>query len=155
MNLQEIREKTRETLQPVLERRNAFLVDVQVRVERKSLLVQAFADTDEGITIQECADISREVRPLLEARGFGGPGGGLMLEVSSPGIDRPLKFLRQYRRNIGRTFRVRFTQGADSRTITGTLTAVEGEMLTFQPENGEAISLPFETILESKEELPW
>ncbi|MEP0823206.1 MAG: ribosome maturation factor RimP [Ignavibacterium sp.] len=155
MNLQEIREKTRETLQPVLERRNAFLVDIQVRVERKSLFVQAFADTDEGITIQECADISREVRPLLEARGFGGPAGGLMLEVSSPGIDRPLKFLRQYRRNIGRTFRVRFAQGADSRTITGTLTAVEGETLTFQPENGEAISLPFETILESKEELPW
>ncbi|GJQ21651.1 MAG: ribosome maturation factor RimP [Bacteroidia bacterium] len=139
---------------PVLERRNAFLVDVQVRVERKSLLVQAFTDTDEGITIQECADISREVRPLLEAQGLGGPE-GLMLEISSPGVDRPLKFLRQYRKNIGRTFRVRFTRGADSQTITGTLTAVEGETLTFQPEQGEAIALPFETILESKEELPW
>lgn len=139
---------------PLLERRNAFLVDLQVRVERRAILVQAFADTDAGITVQECADISRELRPLLEGRGLGGPA-GLMLEISSPGADRPLKFLRQYRKNIGRTFRVRFTRGSDSQTVTGTLTAVEGATLTFQPENGEAISLPFETILESKEELPW
>jgi ribosome maturation factor RimP len=154
MNLHEIKEHTRETLVPILDRRNAFLVDIQIRVERKSLVVQAFVDTDAGITIQECAEISRELRPPLESRGITG-GSALVLEVSSPGVERPLKYLRQYSKNIGRKFRVKFSRETGQQILTGTLVAVEGALLTFQPEHGEAISLPFETIIESKEELPW
>lgn len=154
MNFQEIKEKTRLALAPILSERDAFLVDIHVRIERKSLLIQVFADTDAGITIHECAEISRELRPLLESEGNLSPG-GLTLEVSSPGMDRPLKYLRQYPRNIGRTFTVRYAREAGQNTLKGTLLAVQGETLTFQPEHGEPVSLPFESIVESKEELPW
>lgn len=154
MNFQDIKETTRLSLAPILSERHAFLVDIHVRIERKSLLIQVFADTDAGITIQECAEISRELRPLLETA-VTLPPAGLTLEVSSPGMERPLKYLRQYPRNIGRTFTVRYARDAGQETLKGTLLAVEGETLTFQPERGEPVSLSFESIVESKEELPW
>jgi ribosome maturation factor RimP len=81
---------------------------------------------------------------------------GCRLEVSSPGIERPLKLLRQYKKNIGRHFKVRFRQGAEERVLSGSLVAVQGDQLTFEsPSAGTTISLPFSEIVESREELPW
>jgi len=154
MNLQEIRQKISETSAPIIEGRNAFLVDLQVRPDRKMVLVQIFVDTDSGITIQQCAEINRDVTSAIQTRGLL-QGTEYRLEVSSPGLDRPLKLLRQYTKNVGRKFRVRFSRGENQQTISGKLVSVEEDRLTFEPENGESISLPFDTIIESKEELPW
>lgn len=155
MNLQEIRSTVTDTVLPILSQRDAFLVDLQLRMERKSVLVQLFVDTDIGITIQECAEVSREVMAALEKGGRFGES-EYRLEVSSPGIDRPLKLLRQYQKNIGRKFRVRFRQGNEEKVLSGSLVSVEGDQLTFEgPTQGSTVSLPFQEIVESKEELPW
>lgn len=149
----ENRRKVEELAEPVLEKHDAFLVDVQVRNERGGKMVQLFIDTDRGITIEQCADISRDLsRVFDDERLF---DGNYQLEVSSPGIDRPLRFLRQYHKNIGRRFRVKFAGESEPKFITATLVSVVDNQLTFQPEKGEAITLAFERILESKEELPW
>ncbi len=155
MNLQEIRQTVTETVLPILSQRDAFLVDLQLRMERTSVLIQLFVDTDDGITIQRCADLSREMIAVLDKeRTFGGEG--YRLEVSSPGIERPLTLLRQYKKNIGRKFKVRFRQGAEERVISGSLVAVQGDQLTFEsPSAGTTISLLFNEIVESREELPW
>lgn len=154
MNLQEIRQKITETSTPIIEGRNAFLVDLQVRPDRKAVVVQFFVDTDAGITIHQCAEISRELTLALR-RGDLPAETEYRIEVSSPGIDRPLKFLRQYHKNVGRRFLVRFLRSGEQGTLTGTLLSVENDRLTFQSENGESISLLFDQIIESKEELPW
>lgn len=155
MNLQEIRSTITETVLPILSQRDAFLVDLQLRMERKSVLIQLFVDTDTGITIQGCADVSREVIAALEKSGIFGEN-GYKLEVSSPGIDRPLTMLRQYHKNIGRKFRVRFRQGNEEKVLSGSLVAVQGDQLTFAgPTQGSTVSLPFHEIVESREELPW
>ncbi|HEX9615537.1 MAG TPA: ribosome maturation factor RimP [Bacteroidota bacterium] len=154
MNLQEIRRKITETSAPILEGRNAFLVDLQVRPDRKAVLIQLFVDTDQGITIQQCAEINRDLASTIQGGGLP-EGAEYRLEVSSPGIDRPLKLLRQYRKNIGRKFLVRFSRAGEQGSLSGILASVDEDRLTFQPENGESISLPFDTIIESKEELPW
>lgn len=155
MNLQEIRSAVTETVLPILSQHDAFLVDLQLRIERKSVLIQLFVDTDAGITIQECADVSREMIAKLEPSGMFGDN-GYRLEVSSPGIDRPLKLLRQYRKNIGRKFRVRFRQGTEEKMLSGSLVAVRGDQLIFTgPTEGSEIPLSFQEIVESREELPW
>ncbi|MEX2117064.1 MAG: hypothetical protein WEB37_09260 [Bacteroidota bacterium] len=155
MNLQEIRPTVTETVLPILSQRDAFLVDLQLRMERKSVVVQLFVDTDDGITIQRCADLSREMIAVLEKERVLGDH-GFRLEVSSPGIDRPLKLLRQYPKNIGRRFKVRFRQGAEEKEMLGALIAVQGNQLTFEgPSAGTTISIPFDEIVESREELPW
>ena len=153
MALTEIRQKIQDVIQPILESKNAFLVDVQVRNESGGKLVQAFVDTDEGITIDLCAEISKELnRSLALGRIVEGP---YNLEISSPGIDRPIKLLRQYRKNIGRKYKVRFKTGSEAQSIVGILVDITEDRLTFRPEAGEALTIPFSNIIESKEELPW
>jgi ribosome maturation factor RimP len=149
----EILEKMRVLLSPILERQGAFLVDTSIRNERGGKVLQVFVDTDKGITIEECAIISRELAQDLDHGNV--IQGAYRLEVSSPGIDRPLQMLRQYRKNVGRRFKVVY-QSAESRTtLVGKLQSVEDEKLTFETEKGETIALDFTKIIESKEELPW
>lgn len=154
MTLKEIGRKTEELILPVLGRQSAFLLDTRVRIERGMTMIQLFVDTDAGITIDQCAAISRELSAAMETEKMLA-GVRYQLEISSPGLDQPLKLLRQYRKNIGRRFRVRFSTDADPGAMTATLTEVRDDLLTFQPDAGEPISLPFNRILDSTEELPW
>lgn len=154
MTIQEIKQEISKRVVPILDRRNAFLVDVNIRFENGSKIVQVFADTDRGITINECADISRDLARELDVAGPLGSS-PYQLEVSSPGIDKPLKLLRQYPKNVGRRFRLTFRSGTEKSQMTGTLVSVVDDQITFQEENGEPISFAFDQIIESQEELPW
>ena len=149
----EIREKVEKLLSRILEQHEAFLVDVSIRSERGGKLVQAFVDTDKGITIESCAQISRELAGDLERDGI--IQGSYRLEVSSPGIDKPLRMLRQYRKNLGRRFKVIHQAPESLNTLIGTLEAVAGDKLTYKTDVGETVTLDFSKIIESKEELPW
>lgn len=72
--------------------------------------IKVFIDGDNGITIEKCVRFNRALYKLIEERGMF-PAGDFSLEVSSPGIDEPLKLYRQYARNIGREVEVCFTDG--------------------------------------------
>ena len=145
--------KLEEIVQPVLGGSNAFLVGLSERRERGRRVLQIFVDTDEGITIEHCAEISRALGASFDAENaISEP---YELEVSSPGIDRPLKMLRQYRKNVGRKYKVQYWQETERRMIQGTLAAVDGEKLTFTTEKQETVLLDFSKIIESVEELPW
>jgi ribosome maturation factor RimP len=133
--------------------RNAFLVGMAERREGGRRIIQVFVDTDAGITIAQCAEISREVGAELDAQSV--INEPYELEVSSPGIERPLKLLRQYKKNVGRKYKVRYLIGKESRTFSGTLAVIVGEKLTFTAEKKNAITLEFSDIIESIEELPW
>ena len=153
MSFNDLKRKVEKLILPILEPRNAFLVDVGVRGERGTKIIQAFVETDDGITIEECADISRELDRLLGPSGI--VDGAYSLEISSPGIDKPLKLLRQYRKNIGRTYTVLYKKDAGEVTLVGTLTDVSDDRLTFSRGKGDPQTLTFSQIIESKEELPW
>ena len=80
-----------------------FLVDMDVAKGSRTK-VTAFVDSDSGMTIEECARISREVLQRIEEEDVF--QGEYMLEVSSPGLDKPLKHPRQFVKNVGRRIRV-------------------------------------------------
>lgn len=93
-----------------------------------------YADADSGLSLEKCQKLSRYVEHQLDENGWLGETYGL--EVSSPGIDRPLKFPRQYAKNIGRTLYVRqldkteteaILKSADEQQIILTQTVVEKE----------------------------
>lgn len=149
----EIRQKLQEMLVPLLERHNAFLVDIVLRHDRGTRLVQIFLDTDRGITIAECAEVSRDLGRMIDAEGIF--QSSYRLEVSSPGIDRPLRYLRQYKKNIGRRFKVTYLKNGERASFVGKLVAVSENTLLFAPDTGDAVSVDFSLIVESKEELPW
>ena len=149
----EFRNKIIGCLDPLLEKEKAFFIDLKVRQERGGKHLQIFVDTDSGITIEQCADISRELGRSLALAGLTDEVSGL--EVSSPGIDKPLRVMRQYPKNIGRLFRIRFKAGEDQKTIEGKLSGVEGDRITVESLTGELHTISFADILETREQLPW
>ncbi len=104
----ELKEQIGEWLQPLLEEQNLFLVDVKTAGKAK---VEVFADGDTGITISQCADISRFLEQFLDGSGL--VSDNYTLDVSSPGMDNPLKVPRQYKKRIGRTLDIVKTDGTE------------------------------------------
>src|SRR6202012_5648956 len=74
-----------------------FLVDIRIKPTNN---VKVFIDGDQGISIEKCVQFNRALYKKIEESGMF-PEGDFSLEVSSPGLDEPLKLLRQYRKNIG------------------------------------------------------
>ena len=132
---------------------NAFVVGHGERRDRGRRIIQFLVDTDDGITISQCAEISRQLGLEIDARGI--INDPYDLEVSSPGIDKPLKLLRQYKKNIGRKYKVKYLQNNERRTFSGTLSSVEGDRITFMGEEEGTLITDFSNIVESVEELPW
>jgi ribosome maturation factor RimP len=75
-----------------------FLVDVRIKATNN---VKVYIDGDQGISIEKCVRYNRALYKKLEETGLF-PNGDFSLEVSSPGLDEPLKLHRQYKKNIGR-----------------------------------------------------
>lgn len=104
-------------LQKIADREELFLVAIKMHGNGR---LEVLVDGDQGISIQDCADISRHVGFHLEEESV--ISHAYNLEVSSPGIDTPLTQLRQYRKNVGRSVEVSF-KGEDKEVLR------EGELL--------------------------
>ena len=122
-----------ELLQPYLNNGQFYIVDVQV-VGRQGgrIKVTLLLDSDAGITIDECASISRQLGAQMDELNLFNES-PFTLEVSSPGVDYPLTFPRQFVRNIGRNLIVTLIDGVLRR---GKLEAVADEhiILDVEPE---------------------
>lgn len=153
MNFEQIRNKVEALLPEILAGIDAFLVEVSVKHDGRGTLVRVLIDTDAGITIDQCAHVSRELGRVLDTGSVF--EGSYRLEVSSPGIDQPLKFLRQYGKNVGRRYTVRYRLEQETHSAVGTLEKVEGDQIHFHLESGEPLELTFDRIIEAKEILPW
>ncbi|MGS0727383.1 ribosome maturation factor RimP, partial [Shewanella sp. 0m-11] len=93
---------------------------------------------EKGIFIEDCAEASRQVSAVLDVED---PiTSEYTLEVSSPGVDRPLFTAEQYKAYIGETVKVQLTMPvAGSRNLKGTVTGVDGQMLNLSVDGNELI----------------
>ena len=107
-----------------------FIVDVVVSARTGPKKVLVIIDGDNGITIDDCAEISREIAKTLDETNL--LSDPYTLEVSTPGLDHPLKLKRQYKKNIGRKLRVKLPD----KTLEGKLEAVSDETITLSQEVG-------------------
>ena len=95
-----LRECVEELLSPPLDEKGVELVELVLTGSDTRKLLRLFIDRPEGITIDECASLSRELADVLDT--YNPIQGSYVLEVSSPGLDRPLKSPRDYERAQGR-----------------------------------------------------
>lgn len=102
-----------------------FLVSAKIKPTNN---IKLFLDGDQGITIETCVKINRQLYKLIEEKAWY-PEGDFSLEVSSPGIDEPLVLHRQYLKNIGRKIEVTLN---DTTIKNGTLTHVSEENFTIE-----------------------
>jgi len=101
MEFETVKGKIEGWLQPVLAEKNFFLVEVRVLMGRK---IEVYIDSDGGIQIEDCATVSRFLEKNLDGSGL--VPDNYILEVSSPGMDNPLRVPRQYKKRIGRILEV-------------------------------------------------
>jgi len=109
---------------------NVFLVSVRIKPTNN---IKVFLDADSGISIENCIKINRALYKTIEEEAWY-PDGNFSLEVSSPGVDEPLKMLRQYKKNIGRKLEVTF---ADDTKIEGKLLGADENGFQFEYTEGK------------------
>lgn len=100
-----------------------FLVSVRIKPTNN---IKVFMDGDQGITIEKCVRFNRKLYKLIEEAGMY-PEGEFSLELSSPGVDEPLKMHRQYTKNIGREVELVFTD--DTRKEGKLLAVTEADII--------------------------
>lgn len=133
----------------LLTRPDHFLVDVVIsgnKVQKKILVI---VDGDNGVTIEDCATLSRGLSSKIEEAGL--INENYTLEVSTPGVDTPLKLNRQYAKNIGRSLKVTLN---DKSQVKGKLTEVNDSLISLQVEEKvdkkkselKNIEIPFNSI---------
>ena len=93
--VEEIRKLVTENLSP-----DKFVVEVLVSSKKLPRRVAVMIDGDQGVTIDDCAELSRTLSREFDERAYFGDD-NYLLEVSTPGLDHPLKFKRQYTKNAG------------------------------------------------------
>lgn len=115
---------------------NLFIVEIKgITVKRAMILL----DGDEGVKIEDCARVSRHINQKMEEDGLS--AALISLEVSSPGVDFPLKFERQYPQHIGRTLAIKL---ADGKEIEGKLISIDAAVIAVEEkikEKGKKVSL--------------
>ncbi|SOD64655.1 ribosome maturation factor RimP [Streptomyces zhaozhouensis] len=116
-------DRLRELVQPLATEHAMDLEEVKITTAGRRRVLQVVVDTDEGVGLDACAELSRQISEALDADDLMG-GDTYVLEVTSPGAERPLTEPRHYRRSVGRLLWLRPHQGAD---VVARLVAVDEE----------------------------
>jgi len=107
-----------------------FLVEVKIKPTNN---IKVFIDADQGVNIDKLVQYNRRLYKQFEESNIF-PNGDFSLEVSSPGLEEPLKLHRQYLKNIGRYVEVLEKEGTKKE---GKLISVTGENITIEEEKGQ------------------
>jgi ribosome maturation factor RimP len=118
---------------------------LQIRVDRPDSL------PGKGVTTQDCVAISRSLERFLETRAMVGPR--YVLEVSSPGLERPLRWPEHWRRFVGRRARVRIA--STGRSQVEIVAVPDDEHVELRLEDGTKVTVPFDAIEEAKLVVDW
>ncbi|APR81055.1 Hypothetical protein A7982_06402 [Minicystis rosea] len=147
--------RIREAIGPVLSAHGVSLVDLEWTTERVGWVLRVTIEregtTDQGggVTLEDCADVSRDVSSVLDTEDLIAPH--YNLEVSSPGLDRPLRTPAEFARFVGQTAKVKLSRPAPDgqRVLRGTLDASEGEGRIAVIVDGKRIEVPFADVAQA------
>lgn len=146
------KEKVKSVLDGVLEtKQHLFLIDLMVSEANK---INVVLDGDTGVTLQDCIDVSRAIEGQLDQEGL-----EFSIDVASAGVSSPLKFVRQYKKNVGRKLKVKTVSQGE---IEAVLTEADDEGATLSWKAREpkeigkgkvtvekTVKVPYEDIKES------
>lgn len=148
----QLKEKLAEMASKISAENNCQLVDFQLKGNEQQYKLIVLVDNDNGIEIDVCAKISRQLADLIEIENL--IENAYNLEVSSPGIELPITQKRQYEKNIGRLLKVFLLSGAEKE---GKLTIVANESITIEGQGkpgkvkkeDKVVEIQFDQIKES------
>lgn len=125
-------------LVPIMEEHRFELVDVEWVKEAGTWYLRAYVDKEGGISVDYCETVSRRLSDWLDKEDF--ISESYILEVSSPGLGRPLKKDKDFARSIGKDVDVRLYRARDKRKdFTGVLKAYDNDTVTIEEEGKELV----------------
>jgi ribosome maturation factor RimP len=120
-------------------------VVLEFRAERPGWVLRLFVDRPGGVTVEDCARVSRDCSAVLDAEDL--IGRAYRLEVSSPGIERRLRRPEHFRQQLGRRVRVEMTEPVGGRRrVTGDLTDVTETEVTVAADDGQPVTVAYGNI---------
>lgn len=141
----DILDQIRETASEIASYSGMELVHLEMHRESNGLVLRLYIDKDGGVTLEDCARVSRQLSAKLDVDDP--VAERYTLEVSSPGLDRPLHSAQDFQRFAGRNVRLStMTPLAGRRNFTGRLLGIEGESIRLALEDGQEIEIPREQI---------
>ena len=125
------------------------LVDIQFRPEEHGWVLRIFIDSELGITVDHCADVSREVSAFLDVEDL--IDHPYTLEVSSPGLERPLKSPADFSRFTGRKARIKLRMPVNGQKVfEGVIQQAGDASVELMLEDESTVQLPFEHIRKAR-----
>ena len=139
-------------VQPLLEELGCELVDLEYQREQRGWVLRFFLDKENGINLDDCAMASREISSLMDVENI--ISTAYSLEVSSPGIERPLKKPQDFKRFTGQLAKIKTitsidpdATGKNRKTFVGTLSGFEDEdVLLILKNTTDAVRIPLQQI---------
>ena len=136
---EEYEKQTEELLEPIVAERGFELVDVEYVKEAGNWYLRAYIDKPGGITVDDCEVVSRRFSDILDEKDF--IDEAYILEVSSPGLGRPLKKEKDFARSLGEEVEVRTYRAIDrQKEFIGILKDYDKDTVTIEYEDGETMT---------------
>ena len=135
MKRTEIVARAEELAAPIIDANDFELVDVEYVKEGANWYLRVYADKEGGITIDDCVLISRALEQKLDEEDF--IKDPYILEVSSPGLGRPLKKEKDFKRSLGEAVDIKLYRAIErQKDFSGILTAYDADTVTIRYEDG-------------------
>jgi ribosome maturation factor RimP len=149
---QALLEQIKEQILPLLTEQDVELVDLMINRGRARSILRLLVDKSEGITLDECARLNQEIGQLIERENI--IQEGYVLEVSSPGLDRPLKSMRDFQRSLGKLVKFVLHQSIKGQNVwVGFVDEVDQENVLIRTENNEKLRIARKDLARAKLEV--
>ena len=136
---EDIEKRTEELILPIVEEQGFELVDVEYVKEGGTMYLRAYIDKPGGIAVNDYETVSRALSELLDKEDY--IADSYILEVSSPGLGRPLKKEKDFKRSVGKAVEIRLYRAVDrKKEFEGILTAYDDQSVTIEQEDGTEAS---------------
>ena len=150
--LSDLEKNLKRLVAPILQAYSVELVDLKVGGTRGSQTVKVYIDAVGGVTLDKCTAVSRELSDQLDIADI--IPGKYRLEISSPGVDRPLAAPSDFKRNLNREVEVWLDDDTEKRKVHGIIVNVTENEIWLNSA-GEEVRIPFASIQHGKLSLPW
>ncbi|MBI3129162.1 MAG: ribosome maturation factor RimP [Candidatus Tectomicrobia bacterium] len=140
--------------EPVAQSLGMELVEVDFSGGGGRPVLRLFVDREGGLSVEDCKRMSREVEARFDAEDF--PPSSYLLEVSSPGLERPLRRPADFQRYAGRRVRIRVRNPRGKpRVVSGTLLGIEGDVVAVETGEGAPQRVSLGEISKARLEVDW
>lgn len=151
MKSETLLQEVREVVEPILQSQGYELVDLEYQRESRGWVLRIYLDREGGITLDDCTGVSHEVGAVLEVKDV--IPNAYVLEVSSPGLTRPLKKPEDYNRFRNQLVKIKLFQPLDGRrNFKGILLGLERETVRVEAD-GQVFEIPLQSIAKANLEI--